>query len=89
MYPHHTAGWAIYSAIADPDAGFWPAIFKAITSQVLARSPEAIRAIPSEDSPYLSQVLAGHYINAGSPTPICVRERGGRMTRVMQHATSG
>ena len=30
MFPPHTAGWAIYSAISDPAAGFWPAIFKAI-----------------------------------------------------------
>lgn len=30
MFPPHTAGWAIYAAISEPSAGFWPAIFKAI-----------------------------------------------------------
>ena len=30
MFPPHTAGWAIYSAIAEAEAGFWPSIFTAI-----------------------------------------------------------
>ena len=61
MFPPHTAGWAIYSAISEPSAGFWPAIFKAIApggdtdtvaacAGAIAGAWHGLRAIRSERS---------------------------------------